>query len=142
TELIHLVLILFFIFILKLLLFSYFCGNINVSIIINKRLILGGKRVNKAQVVEIKHRLMPILKSKENKYKNMGYKDISTEDNWDCLWNQIWKSKQEFTLHQIVQDILHLPIQTYMSYLSLSAYHRDNNDLMKSIQAVTNNEIK
>ncbi|HLQ83476.1 MAG TPA: post-transcriptional regulator [Pseudogracilibacillus sp.] len=98
--------------------------------------------MNKAQVVEIKHRLMPILKSKENEYKTMGYKDISTEDIWDCLWNQIWKSKQEFTLHQIVQDILHLPIQTYMSYLSLSAYHRDNNDLMKSIQAVTNNEIK
>lgn len=97
--------------------------------------------MNKEQIVEIKHRLMPVLKSKETEYKTMGYKDISTEDIWDCLWNQIWKNKQEFTLHQIVQDILHLPIQTYMSYLSLSAYHLNNNDLMKSIQAVTNNEI-
>lgn len=97
--------------------------------------------MNIDQIAEMKNNLMPALNSKEFEFKMMGYKDISTDDIWECLFEKVWKTKQEFTLHQVVQDILHLPIHTYMSYLTLSAYHIDNDDLMMSIQAVTKNEI-
>lgn len=97
--------------------------------------------MNIDQIVEMKEELMPAIRSKHFEYKMMGYKDISTEDIWKCLFEKVWKSKQEFMLHQVVQDILHLPIHTYMSYLTLTAFHIDNDDLMMSIQAVTENEV-
>lgn len=94
------------------------------------------------QIIEWKDKLMPALRSKQFEFKTMGYKDISTNDIWECLLNNIWKTNKKLHLHQAVQDILHLPIQTYMSYLTLSTYHIDNDDLMMSINAVTNKKEK
>ena len=96
--------------------------------------------MNNNQIIEWKEKLIPALRSKQFEFKTLGYKDISTEDIWECLFEQKWKIQKEYSLHQVVQDILHLPIHVYMSYLALSAYHIDNDDLMMSIQAVTNNE--
>lgn len=96
--------------------------------------------MNNNQIIEWKDKLIPALRSKEFEFKMMGYKDISTEDIWECLLEKVWKRKNETPLYQIVQDILHLPIRVYMNYLALSAYHVDNDDLMLSIQAVTDNE--
>lgn len=95
--------------------------------------------MNNGQIVEWKDKLMPALKSKQVEFEVMGYKDISTSDIWECLLKRTWKSNKELSLHQAVQDVLHLPIQTYMSYLTLSAYDIDNDDLMMSIKAVINN---
>src|SRR5699024_973919 len=71
----------------------------------------------------------------------MGYKDISTNDIWECLLEKVWKNQSFPPLYQVVQDILHLPIHVYMSYLTLNAYQVTDDDLMASIRAVTDNEI-
>lgn len=97
--------------------------------------------MDKHSILEWHEKLMPALESKQSEFKIMGYKDITTNDIWNCLIEKVWKKDEQMNLHQVVQDILHLPTSVYMSYLALSAYHVDNDDLMKSIQAVTKNEV-
>lgn len=97
--------------------------------------------MNNSEIIEWKNKLTPALKSKQFEFKMMGYKDISTNDIWECLLEKVWKNQSFPPLYQVVQDILHLPIQVYMSYLTLNAYQVTDDDLMASIRAVTDNEI-
>lgn len=92
-------------------------------------------------VLSWREKLQPALDSKKREFELLGYKDISSEDIWQCLVKHIWKGNQVLPLHKVVQDILHLQAHVYMSYLSLQIFDLKNNDLAKSIEAVTHNEF-
>ncbi|MFZ3576430.1 post-transcriptional regulator [Virgibacillus sp. DJP39] len=86
-------------------------------------------------VNEWKKTMEPALLSKVHEFKTMGYSKSSTEDIWGCLVQKVWKGNPSKRLHEVIQDVFHLPAATYLSYLTVKAYEDD--DLMASIQAVT-----
>ncbi|WP_181350549.1 post-transcriptional regulator [Thalassobacillus sp. CUG 92003] len=86
-------------------------------------------------VSEWKSVLGPALQSKAEELMTMGYARATQEDVWNCLKKKVWKGDPEKRLHQVVQDIMHLSSNLYMSYLTVSAYQDD--DLMASINALT-----
>ena len=56
-------------------------------------------------VLELKQRVMPALKMKEERLKNEGY-DITTEDIWFYLKQNKWTKSKNLTLNEVVNDIL------------------------------------
>lgn len=82
-----------------------------------------------------KKELKPALESKAGEFRLMGYSRATEEDIWNCLVKKVWKGNPEKRLHEVVQDILHLSSNIYMSYLTVDAYQDD--DLMASIAALT-----
>ncbi|WP_010651020.1 post-transcriptional regulator [Oceanobacillus massiliensis] len=86
-------------------------------------------------VSEWKQMIIPALKSKAEELEMMGYSQATPEDVWTCLVKKVWKGEPEKRLHEIVQDILHLASNTYLSYLTMKSYQNDN--LMASIAALT-----
>ena len=58
-------------------------------------------------VSELKSRVMPALKMKEERLKLDGY-DFSSEDIWFYLRQNKWSKSKNLTLNEIVNDILKL----------------------------------
>ena len=56
---------------------------------------------------ELKQRIMPALKMKEERFKNEG-KNITAEDIWIYLINNKWMKSKNLSLNEIVNDILKL----------------------------------
>ena len=54
---------------------------------------------------ELKERVMPALKIKEERLKNEGF-DVSFEDIWFYLKQNKWSNSKNLTLNEIVNDIL------------------------------------
>lgn len=86
-------------------------------------------------VQEWKQYIEPVLKSKVQEFKLLGYNKVTQEEIWNCLVERIWKGNPERRLHEIVQDVYHLSANEYMNYMTIDAYQAD--DLMASIQALT-----
>lgn len=91
--------------------------------------------VEEKTVQEWKTHIIPALYTKQSEFKLMGYPEITCDDIWACLEEKIWKGNPKKRLHAITQDIFHLSVSTYMSYLTVSALKEDD-DLISSIQAV------
>ncbi|WP_407269565.1 post-transcriptional regulator [Radiobacillus sp. PE A8.2] len=85
-----------------------------------------------------KYRVAPVLESKVDEFKMLGYSRAHPEDVWKCLTQKVWKGDPNKRLHEITQDILHLSTNLYMSYLTVQAYQDD--DLLASIEALRNSE--
>lgn len=58
-------------------------------------------------VSELKSRVMPALKMKEERLKNEGY-NFSSDDIWFYLRQNKWIKSKNLTLNEIVNDILKL----------------------------------
>ena len=56
---------------------------------------------------ELKQRVMPALKMKEERFLKEG-KKITTEDIWLYLKNNKWMKSKNLSLNEIVNDILKL----------------------------------
>ena len=56
---------------------------------------------------ELKDRVMPALKIKEEDFKKLGL-NISSEQIWDYLKENKWKESTNLTLSDMVNDILKL----------------------------------
>src|SRR5699024_8014462 len=91
-------------------------------------------------VQEWREKVEPALLSKQRDFKIIGYKDVSKEEIWQCLEEKVWKGNPTKRLYQVVEDIFHLSTATYMSYMTVNALKADDDDLMASIQAVTEGE--
>ncbi|MUK86999.1 hypothetical protein GMD78_01100 [Ornithinibacillus sp. L9] len=89
-------------------------------------------------VEEWKSLLYPVLESKALEFQMMGYSKATNEDIWDCLVKKVWKGNPSKRIHEVVQDVLHLGSNIYMSYITVNAYQDD--DLMASIAALTKGE--
>lgn len=90
-------------------------------------------------VSEWKTEIGPALNSKASELRLMGYNNATGEDVWKCLEEKVWKGEDPSKrLYEVVQDILNLSSNVYMSYLTINAYQDD--DLSASIAAVTEND--
>src|SRR5699024_4076456 len=96
-----------------------------------------GLSMEKKHVQEWKKQVYPALKSKESEFKLVGYDKITVDELWRCLMETTWKRNPEKRLHEVIQDIFHLPASTYMNFITVHALKVDSSDLMASIQAVT-----
>lgn len=79
--------------------------------------------------------IMPVLESKAEEFRSLGYTETTNEDIWKCLQAKVWKHNSEKRLYEMVQDIFHLGSNIYMSYLTMES-HQDY-DFMSSIAALT-----
>lgn len=89
---------------------------------------------------EWKVMIEPVLDSKVYEFQLMGYSRATKDDVWKCLEKKVWKGDPHKHIYEVVQDILHLGSNIYLSYLTVEAYQND--DLMASIAAVTNEFIE
>lgn len=86
-------------------------------------------------VDEWKEEMHVVLHSKQREFELLGYNEITAEDIWRCLKEFIWKGNPNKHLHEVVQDIFHLPIHVYMDYLSFNTLQKDDG-LIDAIEAV------
>lgn len=86
-------------------------------------------------VKEWKPQVKHVLESKADEFRAMGYSQASGEDVWECLVQKVWKGNPKKRIHELVQDILHLGSNIYLSYLTVKSY--ENDDLLASIAALT-----
>ncbi|WP_138415589.1 post-transcriptional regulator [Aquibacillus sediminis] len=89
-------------------------------------------------VSEWKNEMTPILESKVDEFKLLGYSRATSDDIWNCLVKKVWHGDPNKRLFEIVEDIFHLSSNIYMSYLTVQAYQDD--DLLASIAALTETE--
>ena len=82
-----------------------------------------------------KAEVYPVLVSKTEEFRLMGYNRANSEDVWNCLVKKVWKGNPELRLYQIVEDIMHLSTNKYMSFLTVQAY-QGNDSLLSSIEAL------
>lgn len=90
-------------------------------------------------VNEWKREVIPVLKSKINEFELVGYARISIDELWDCLQQTVWKDNKEKRLHEVIQDIFHLPATVYIDYKTVIALKSDDSkeDMMESIRLLT-----
>lgn len=91
--------------------------------------------VGKRTVNEWKKVVAPALDSKVEELLQMGYSKVTHDKVWECLQTRIWKGNPDKRIHEVVQDIMHLNANKYMSFLTIESYQ--DNDLMASIAALT-----
>lgn len=95
-------------------------------------------------IEEWKDKVQPVLESKRKEFEIFGYREISCDDIWQCLVEKIWKDKKTFRLHEVVQSIFHLKINTYMDYLAIRSLNQtqkpSKDELMAQIHAVMQQE--
>lgn len=84
---------------------------------------------------EWKQMVLPALDSKAEELGMLGYSQATREEVWKCLVQKVWKGDPDKRIHEIIQDIFHLPSSTYLSYLTQNAYQDEG--LMASIAALT-----
>ncbi|MCA0969966.1 post-transcriptional regulator [Halobacillus litoralis] len=85
-----------------------------------------------------KKQIDPVLTSKVEELRMMGYERVTKEEVWHCLVKKVWKGEPEKRLYEMVQDVFHLSSHTYVSYLAAEAYQDE--DLLASIEAVTHHQ--
>lgn len=76
-----------------------------------------------------------VLDSKVEELRLLGYEKANSEEVWQCLLQKVWRKNNEKRLHEVVQDILHLSGNQYMSFLTVEM-HQQNDDLMAQIEAL------
>jgi hypothetical protein len=65
----------------------------------------------------------PVLQSKLEEFRILGYMEISEPELWEYLLKKKWKKvKEEIKLHQVIQDILSVKVSDYLSYATVEAY--------------------
>lgn len=95
----------------------------------------GVNMMDKKTINEWKTFVEPALNSKVEEFNQNGYPKATNEDVWKCLQASVWKNSHDKRIHEVVQDIMHLSSNQYMSYLTIESYQND--DLMASIAALT-----
>ncbi|WP_124220349.1 post-transcriptional regulator [Aquisalibacillus elongatus] len=79
-----------------------------------------------------------VIESKVNELELLGYDGVNQMEVWDCLKQKVWKKNKELPLYQVIQDILHLSDNVYMSYLTVQS--QQHSDLMAQIEALNKAE--
>ncbi len=87
-----------------------------------------------------KDTVQPVLESKAEEFKHLGYSNTDKEAIWKCMMKKVWKNNPNKRIHEVVQDIFHLSTNQYISFITVEAYQND--DLMASIHAVNTHSDK
>ncbi|WIY60421.1 post-transcriptional regulator [Bacillus arachidis] len=80
--------------------------------------------IEKEDLVEAyRGQLQVVLESKLEEFQMIGYDKVTTEDIWKCLKSKKWKKlDSEVRLYELVNDVLTLTANEYMTYLTVEAY--------------------
>lgn|SRR5690606_36787873 len=101
---------------------------------------IGGMSVKEKTVKEWKSYIIPALESKQSEFKLVGYTDVTQDEIWSCLEEKVWKGNPKKRLHEVIQDIFHLSPSTYMNFMTVNVLQIEDDDLMTSIEALTNDK--
>jgi hypothetical protein len=66
--------------------------------------------------------IQPVIESKLEEFHLIGYEDVTEAELWGYLNQKKWKKRQEFSLHQVVSDVLTVKITDVMSYVTIESY--------------------
>jgi len=67
--------------------------------------------------------VQPVLSSKLEEFRLLGYDSITETELWEFLIKKKWKkAKDEPKLHQIIQDILTIKVSDFISYAAIESY--------------------
>ncbi|KEK26341.1 post-transcriptional regulator [Bacillus gaemokensis] len=80
--------------------------------------------VEKEDLVEAyRGQLQVVLESKVEEFQMIGYDRVTVQDIWKCLKVKKWKKiDHEVRLYELVNDVLTLTTNEYMTYLTMEAY--------------------
>ncbi|PFK45707.1 histidine kinase [Bacillus cereus] len=80
--------------------------------------------IEKEDLVEAyRGQLQVVLESKVEEFQMIGYDRVTTEDVWKCLKSKKWKKiDSDVRLYELVNDVLTLSANEYMTYLTVEAY--------------------
>ncbi|MBO1579276.1 MULTISPECIES: post-transcriptional regulator [Bacillus] len=80
--------------------------------------------IEKEDLVEAyRGQLQVVLESKVEEFQMIGYDRVTTEDIWKCLKSKKWKKvASDVRLYELVNDVLTLTANEYMTYLTVEAY--------------------
>ena len=56
---------------------------------------------------ELYERVKPALYSKQKETRRLGLKYVTEKDVWNYLVENVWKSKENLELHELINDILY-----------------------------------
>lgn len=78
----------------------------------------------KEELVEAyREQLQIVLKSKVEEFQMLGYDRVTDEDLWKCLKKRKWKKiDSNVRLYELVNDVLTLTANDYMTFLTKEAY--------------------
>jgi hypothetical protein len=75
----------------------------------------------------LRKKLMPVLVSKVDEFKLLGYEQATVDEVWNCLKSKKWKKiKEEKKLFELVSDILSLTASEYMTYITTKEQKKEN----------------
>ncbi|MCP1125312.1 histidine kinase [Bacillus sp. AFS018417] len=80
--------------------------------------------VGKEELIEAyREQLKIVLESKVEEFQMLGYERVTTEDVWKCLKTRKWKKvASDVRLYELVNDVLTLTANDYMTFLTMKAY--------------------
>ncbi|UOQ86125.1 post-transcriptional regulator [Gracilibacillus salinarum] len=93
--------------------------------------------VNRKQVSSWRNELDVVLESKMRELQLLDYSKTTIDDIWNCLVDKVWKGNPDKALYEVVQDILHLNPNIYMTYLTQKSWMDTN--LQESLDALLGN---
>ncbi|WP_078577224.1 post-transcriptional regulator [Salipaludibacillus agaradhaerens] len=72
-----------------------------------------------------KMKLEPVIQSKVEEWKMLGYEKISEKDVWECFMIKVEKSKErpeKIRSHWMVSELFSLKVNDYMNLVTVAAY--------------------
>ena len=57
---------------------------------------------------ELYERVKPALYSKQKEVRRLGLKYVTEKDIWNYLVENVWKTKENLELHELISDILYV----------------------------------
>lgn len=72
---------------------------------------------------QFRYDVEPVLTSKVEEFRLLGYETIREDSLWSFLKNKKWKKqKVQLQLHEIVNDILAVKAGDFMNYVTVEAF--------------------
>lgn len=66
---------------------------------------------------ELRERIDPALETKLKEIKNKNYKTITKDNIFEYLKEKIWKTSNNLTLYDIINDIMNIDIEKLDTYV-------------------------
>jgi hypothetical protein len=74
---------------------------------------------------EWKDEVKPAVISKKEEFHYMGYESVTEGEIWECVLTKLKKKKEDPRLHTLVDYILSLTLNDFMTWLTIQSYKED-----------------
>ncbi len=74
---------------------------------------------------EWKNEVKPAVKSKKEEFHYLGYESVTEEEIWECVQSKLKKKKVEPRLYALVDTILALSLNDFMTWLTIRSYKEE-----------------